>query len=154
MINARAETLAEKPSFRTSFRRRRCVVIADSFYEWRKTGAERLPMRISLRSKELIAFAGLWDIWKGPDGETIVSCAIITTEPNSLLEPIHNRMPVILPKEAEDLWLDPDIQDTEQLSRLLVPYSADRMELYQVSSLVNSPANDGPECVAPVERLI
>ena len=122
MINARAETLAEKPSFRTAFRRRRCLVLADGFYEWMKVGTSRRPMRIILRSGEPFAFAGLWESWKTPEGERLLSCTIITTGPNSLMAPIHNRMPVILSREAEPLWLDQSVQDPAALSELLAPY--------------------------------
>ena len=148
MINARSETLVEKPSFRTAFRKRRCLILADSFYEWRKEGSARQPMRIMLKDGEPFAFAGLWESWKDPAGESVLSCTIVTIGPNSLIEPIHNRMPVILPREAEPVWLDQDIQDTALLSELLVPYSGDEMEVYQVSKLVNSPGNNSPELVA------
>ncbi len=148
MINARAETLVEKPSFRTAFRIRRCLILADSFYEWRKHGSARQPMRIILENGEPFAFAGLWESWKDPAGGSVLSCTIVTTSPNSLTEPIHNRMPVILSREAEPAWLDQDIQDTTLLSKLLVPYSGDEMRAYQVSTLVNSSGNNSPELIA------
>ncbi|MCY4652406.1 MAG: SOS response-associated peptidase [Dehalococcoidia bacterium] len=154
MINARAETLAERPSFRVAFRRRRCLVVADSFYEWKRDGRKRTPMRISLESGELFGFAGLWESWKGPEGRRIQSCTIVTTEANEFLAPIHNRMPVILSRDAEPMWLDPDVQDTDALSELLASYPSDLMNAYEVSSVVNSAANDVPECIAPVVRLI
>ena len=154
MINARAETLAERPSFRVAFRRRRCLVAADSFYEWKRDGRKRTPMRISLESGELFGFAGLWESWNSPDGRRIQSCAIVTTEANELLAPIHDRMPVILSPDAEPVWLDPDVQDTDALSGLLTPYPSDLMNAYEVSSVVNSAANDAPECIAPVSRLL
>ena len=112
MINARAETLAQKPAYRSAFKRRRCLVLADGFYEWQKFGRTKTPMRITMESGEPFAFAGLWALWKDPEGNTIPSCSIITAEANDLLRPIHNRMPVILPREMEQFWLDRDVQDT------------------------------------------
>ena len=153
MINARVETVAERPSFRTSFQRRRCLVVADGFYEWEKRGSSRRPMRIVMASGEPFAFAGLWDAWRDPKGEVVRSCAIITTSANELLSPIHDRMPVILPRELESLWLDHDFRDYAALAGILTPYITDEMEAYEVSSLVNSPANDGPEMVVPVGQV-
>ncbi|MCH8109783.1 MAG: SOS response-associated peptidase [Chloroflexi bacterium] len=154
MINARAETLAEKPSFRSAFRRRRCLVLADSFYEWKKVGTGKTPTRIVLKSREPFAFAGLWESWNAPDGERVLSCAIVTTDPNSLMEPIHNRMPVILSRDAESVWLDQSIEDAAMLGSLLTPYDAEEMEAYEVSTLVNSPANNSPELIARVARML
>ena len=151
MINARAETVAERPSFRTAFQRRRCLVLADGFYEWERKGSSRRPMRIVIASGEPFAFAGLWDAWRDPKGEIVCSCAIITTSANELLSPIHDRMPVILPRKLESFWLDHDIQDPA-LARILTPYTTDEMAAYEVSFLVNSPANDGPELVVPVRE--
>ena len=153
MINARAETLAERFSFRTALQRRRCLVLADGFYEWQRRGSSRRPMRIVMASREPFAFAGLWDAWRDPKGEVVRSCAIITTSANELLRPIHDRMPVVLPRELESLWLDHDIQDYAALAGILTPYITDEMEAYEVSSLVNSPANDGPEMVVPVGQV-
>ena len=149
MINARAETLAERSSFRTVLQRRRCLVLADGFYEWQRKGSRKMPMRITMASGEPFAFAGLWDAWRDPKGEVVRSCAIITTSANELLGPIHDRMPVILPRELESLWLDHDIQDST-LAGILTPHPADDMAVYEVSSMVNSPANDGPEVVVPL----
>ena len=154
MINARAETLAERPSFRSAFRRRRCLVVADSFYEWKRDRRSRTPMRISLESGELFGFAGLWESWTSPEGHRILSCTIVTTAANEFIKPIHDRMPVILSPDAEPMWLDPDVQDTDALSELLTPYPSDLMSAYEVSSVVNSAANDVPECIAPVQRLL
>ena len=151
MINARAETAAELPSFRTAFTRRRRLVLADGFYEWRRSGNSRMPMRIVMKSGEPFAFAGLWDTWRDPEGEVVRSCTIITTEPNELLRPIHDRMPAILSRDAEPLWLDDDLQDPGLLGNLLSPYPADLMEAYRVSALVNRPSNDGPEVILPEE---
>ena len=153
MINARAETVAERPSFRTALQRRRCLVLADGFYEWKGKGSGKRPMRIVMASGEPFAFAGLWDAWRDPKGEVLRSCTIITTSANELLSPIHDRMPVILPRELESLWLDHDIRDYAALGGILTPYITDEMEAYEVSSLVNSPANDGPEMVVPVGQV-
>ncbi len=147
MINARAETIAEKPSFRNALRRRRCLVLADGFYEWQRVGKSKKPMRIVMRSGEPFAFAGLWETWRDPEGTVIPSCTIITTTPNELLKPIHNRMPVILPRDIEDFWLDESVDDPAALTSVLTPYPDDEMEVYEVSSLVNSVANKGPEVI-------
>jgi putative SOS response-associated peptidase YedK len=148
MINARAETLTERPVFRQAFQKRRCLVIADGFYEWRREGKSKVPMRIILKSGEPFGFAGLWETWKSPEGESVQSCAIITTTPNEVMEPIHNRMPVILPREAERGWLDSHLSDSATLGKLLISYAADNMEAYEVSPLVNSPKNDAPDVIA------
>ncbi|HQE92850.1 MAG TPA: SOS response-associated peptidase [Anaerolineae bacterium] len=150
LINARAETLAEKPSFRAAYLRRRCLILADGFYEWQTLPGSKVkqPMYIQLATKKPFAFAGLWELWR-PDDTPILSCTIITTEPNALLAPIHNRMPVILPPEAYNLWLDPTEQKPNVLNPLLKPYPADLMIVYPVSRLVNDPANDVPDCVVP-----
>ena len=149
MINARGETVAQKPSFRSALQRRRCLVLADGFYEWQKAGKARRPMRIVLKSREAFAFAGLWETWRNPEGETVRSCTIVTTEANQLLRPIHERMPVILPRELEEFWLDGDVTDPAALSDVLVSYPDDLLETYEVSNLVNKAANNGPELVAP-----
>lgn len=150
MINARAETLAEKPAFRAAYKRRRCLILADGFFEWRKDGAGKTPMYIHMQSGEPFAFAGLWEVWHSPDGSEIPSCTIITTEPNSLMAPIHNRMPVILARDYYPEWLDPAERPADQLQELLRPYPADRMEAYPVSTVVNNPRHDHPDCVARV----
>lgn len=150
MINARAETVDEKPSFKHSLQRKRCLVVADGFYEWKKEGTTKRPHRITLKNKELFGFAGLWDTWKSPSGD-IVSCTIITTTPNVLMASIHDRMPVILSRDSERLWLDQSIVDSGFLKSLLVPYPAEQMMAYEVSSFVNSVKNNGPECLAPLE---
>lgn len=151
MINARAETLAEKPSFRKPFERRRCLVLADGFYEWRKVDGARtkVPMRFVLKNREPFAFAGLWDVWHGPDGSELASFTIITTEANELLRPVHDRMPAILRPEDEKQWLDPSLIDPVSLTPILQPYPTAEMEGYDISTLVNSPKNDMPACVAP-----
>ena len=150
MINARAEAVAEKPAFRTALRRRRCLVLADGFYEWQKAGKARRPMRIVLKTGEPFAFAGLWEEWRNPDGVLVPSCTIITTISNELLTPIHHRMPVILSRDAEPLWLDASVGDPGLLTHLLRPYPAAAMDAYEVSPLVNSAANNNPEVLARV----
>lgn len=151
MINARAETLAEKPSFRAAYRRRRCLILADGFYEWRTEPGQRVktPMAIRLKSGTPFAFAGLWELWR-PDDTPLLTCTIITTEPNALLEPIHNRMPVVLPRDAYEAWLAPGERDPRDLQHLLTPYPAEEMVAYPVSLMVNNPANDDPGCILPV----
>ena len=151
MINARAETVAERPSYRTALQRRRCLVIADGFYEWQREGKARRPMRITLQSGEPFAFAGLWETWRDPEGERLQSCTIITTTPNELVRPIHDRMPVILPPDLEPLWLDPDVKDPAVLSNILAPYPPENMQAYEVSALVNTPSNNNPEVIRRVE---
>ena len=150
MINARAETVAEKPSFRDSLRRRRCLVLADGFYEWQRNGKEKRPMRVVMRSGEPFAFAGIWSVWKDPEGNRVPSCAIITTTANDVLKPIHERMPVVLPREAEQFWLDPSVEDPAAITDVLNPAPDDAMNAYEVSSLVNSVANNRAEVTQAV----
>ena len=151
MINARAETIAEKPSFRAAFRRRRCLIPADGFYEWKKVAGQKakVPMYIRMKSGKPFALAGLWESWHSPDGSNILSCTIITTQPNDLVKDIHNRMPVILPQESHALWLDPGEGVPSQLQELLKPYPASEMAVHPVSTLVNNPANDLAACIDP-----
>ncbi|HEV8486039.1 MAG TPA: SOS response-associated peptidase [Blastocatellia bacterium] len=151
LINARAETLAEKGAFKEALKRRRCLVVADGFYEWQKAGREKRPLLIRLKSDQPFAFAGLYEIWTPPWGETLTTCTIITTEPNELMRPIHDRMPAILPRKLESLWLDETARDPHWLLDMLAPYPAEQMEAYPVSSLVNSVKNDSPACIEPVE---
>jgi putative SOS response-associated peptidase YedK len=153
MINAVGETAAAKPAFRAAFKRRRCLVLADGFFEWRKEGKSKIPNYIFLRSHEPFAFAGLWETWKSPEGETIRSCSIVTTKPNDFIAPIHNRMPVILSQETEPLWLDPMTEETDTLTPLLTPSPAEWLDSYVVSSVVNSPKNSGRECIEPATTL-
>jgi putative SOS response-associated peptidase YedK len=145
MINARAETLTEKPSFRGLLRSRRCLVVADGFYEWRAEGKGKTPMYITLQDGQPFAFAGLWDLWKSPDGEPVQSCTIITTEPNELMASIHTRMPAILRPKAYEDWLNPQLRDEQVLTHLLKPYPAELMQARPVSKLVNNPRNEGAE---------
>lgn len=153
LINARAETLGEKPSFRGSYKYKRCLVFADGFYEWKTEAGSKtkIPHFIHLESGLPFAFAGLWDEWHAPDGSQVKTCTIITTEPNELMSKLHNRMPVILPPTAYEQWLDPTPQKPETLQNLLVPYPTNLMTAYPVSTLVNSPNNDRPECLIPVQ---
>ena len=154
MINARSETLAEKPSFRTPYKRRRCLILSDGFYEWRSEPGSKTktPIYIQLKSEKPFAFAGLWEAWSpNIDDDPLHSCTIITTSPNALMETIHRRMPVILEPDAYDWWLDPNEQTPNQLNDLLKPYPADEMMAYPVSRLVNRPSNDSPDCIAPAD---
>jgi putative SOS response-associated peptidase YedK len=151
LINARGETLAEKPSFRSAFRRRRCLILADGFFEWKQIPGSKIktPMYIHLKSGQPFAFAGLWESWNSPDGSNVLSCTIITTTPNALMEPIHNRMPVILPASAYTRWLEPGEQDPTTLQALIQPYSPEAMSAYPVSTLVNRPENDVAAVIQP-----
>lgn len=149
-INAKAETVAEKPSFRAAFRKHRCLVVATGFYEWQMQGKTKQPMWIGSKSRQPFGFAGLWEQWQPPEGGVIESCTILTTEPNDLMRPIHNRMPVILSAETYPQWLDPTIQDVESLKALLCPYPSEELTAYPVSTLVNNPRHDVPECLEPV----
>jgi putative SOS response-associated peptidase YedK len=149
MINARAETLAEKPAFRTALRRRRCLVPADGFYEWKKDpdGKTKTPMHVRMKDAGVFAFAGLWDVWRSPDGSVLPSCTLITTEPNELMKDIHDRMPVIIKREDYQRWLDANERDPADLTELLKPYPASEMEARPVSKTVNNPKNDSPACI-------
>ena len=153
MINARTETLAEKPSFRAALTRRRCLIPADGFYEWQAAPdgkkAGRTPMHIRLKDDGLFAFAGLWEEWRAPDGSPLRSCTIITTTPNAVAAPIHDRMPAILRPEDESLWLDHSQTNASDLLSLLAPYPSEAMEAYAVSRQVNAPTVDDPACIAP-----
>ncbi|MEW6125943.1 MAG: SOS response-associated peptidase [Acidobacteriota bacterium] len=150
MINARAETIIEKPSFKTPFKNSRCLIVADGFYEWKKTGKEKIPFYIHLKSDEPFAFAGLFDHWETPEGQVLTTCTIITTEANDLMRDLHERMPVILPREQHELWLDASVKNQNVLLEMLQPFSADLMEAYEVSRLVNSPRNNSPACIKRV----
>jgi len=149
-INAKAETVDTKPAFREAFKRRRCIIPADSFYEWRKEGNSKQPMRIVPQDGGLFSLAGLWDSWTAPDGRKVNSCTIITTIPNELMAGIHNRMPVILEREAETTWLDRSAQDGATLKELMRPYPAEELRAYPVSAKVGNVRNDGPELIEEV----
>lgn len=147
LINARAETVSEKPSFRSAFRHRRCLVVADGFYEWQRQEGKKQPFYFRLQDKKAFGFAGLREHWQAPDGEVIESCTILTTAANELMHSIHDRMPVILDPKEYDLWLDPTVQKIEPLQQLLRPYQSEAMMSYPVSTLVNKPTNNSPECI-------
>jgi len=153
MINARAETVAQKNSFKGPLRRRRCLIPSSGFYEWEKSGRARLPWRFFLKGERPFGLAGLWDVWRPATGEPVTSFTIITTTANELIGRIHDRMPVILRPEAEAAWLDPAQDDPARLLPLLAPLPAEDMDAYRVSTLVNSPAHDSPEVIAPLEDL-
>lgn len=150
MINARDETLREKPAFRRLLERKRCLIPADGFYEWKKTGNKKQPMRITMRDGQPFAFAGLFDTWIAPDGQRLHTCTIITTRPNEVVAEIHDRMPVILRRQDESIWLDRDRTDVDLLQSLLAPYDAGGMRAYPVSNLVGNAKNDLPECIAEI----
>jgi putative SOS response-associated peptidase YedK len=154
MINARAETVAEKPAYKNSFKRKRCLIPADGFYEWRREQGQKLkiPMRFCLSGMESFAFAGLWDSWKKPDGEELETYTIITTAANELLGKFHLRMPVILDQENEDVWLNSETEDPKILLPFLKAYPAGKMLSYDVSTIVNSARNDTPECIECLEK--
>ncbi len=151
LINARGETIAEKPSFRGSFKHKRCLILADGFYEWKTSPVKKnkTPYFIHMKDRSVFTFAGLWDAWESPDGSSIRTCTIITTEPNELMATLHNRMPVILHPRDHAKWLDTSHQTPENLLTLIKPYPADVMSAYPVSTLVNKPENDSPELVVP-----
>lgn len=151
LINARADTVATKPSFRSAFKRKRCLIPADGFYEWKAIPGQKIkqPYLISVRDVTAFAFAGLWEHWTGPDGTRLDSCTIITTDANELMQQVHNRMPVILDPGDYDRWLERDQQDATALNGLLKQFPAQRMQMVPVSTLVNSPRNEKAECVEP-----
>lgn len=151
MINARGETVAEKPSFRAAFKRRRCLILADGFYEWKKEGGEKQPYYVTKTDEQPFCMAGLWETWKNKEtDETVESCTIITTSANDFMSPLHDRMPVILERENHPLWLDSEFEDRNHLESLLQPFSdEDGLQKRPVNKIVNRPVNDLPECIAP-----
>jgi len=149
MINARAETVGAKPAFKRLLQSRRCWVLADGFYEWKREGARKQPMHIRLRGARPFVFAGLWDEWRAPEGQRVRTCTIITTQANPLLASIHDRMPVILPEYAAETWLTPGLLPAEELMPLLVPYPPEQMEAFPISPRVNSPHNEGEDLINP-----
>lgn len=151
MINARSETVAEKPAFRGPIRYHRCLIPANGFYEWAHQGKEKTPYFIHRKDLEPIAFAGIWDVWKGPEG-SVESCSILTTDANSLVAKIHDRMPVILSSSEFDTWLDREMTDIEKLKIFFSPYPSDMLDAFPVSDEVNNPQNDSPECCWSVNR--
>lgn len=152
MINARSETVDFKPAFRTALKHRRCIIPANGFYEWREVGSKKHPLYVKLRDESPMMFAGLWAYWKSPEYEVIESCTILTTTTNELIKPLHDRMPVILEPKDIDLWLEPNVTDPEQLKPLFKPYPSELMEMYPVSDLVNSPRNDTPDLINPLQE--
>ena len=150
MINARAETVAEKPTFRSAFRDRRCLILADGFYEWHRSGAVKAPMYIHDVSGRPWGFAGIYESWNIPEGDEVTTCAIITTEANEVMSKVHHRMPVIIRPEDRKIWLDPAVKDPEELLPLMRPYEGDLMEVLPVSDAVNSPRNDSPDLIRPL----
>jgi putative SOS response-associated peptidase YedK len=153
MINARSETAATKPAFRDPLNNRRCLIPADGFYEWQRSGKAKQPYCFEVNGGELFAFAGLWDRWKDPSGQWVKSCSILTTTPNAVTSSVHDRMPVILDPDGYDLWLDPGMMNVEAASDLLKPYDALKMRSYPVSPRVNHVANDDAECSTPVQLI-
>jgi putative SOS response-associated peptidase YedK len=153
LINARADTVATKPSFRSAFKRKRCLIPVDGFYEWKAVPGQKTkqPYLIGVRDVPVFAFAGLWEQWTDPDGKRLDSCTIITTDANELMQQVHNRMPVILDPADNGRWLDHDQHDANALTSLLKQFPAEKMQLTPVSTLVNSPRNESPKCVEPVE---
>ena len=149
-INARAETVATAPSFREAFKSRRCLVPASGFFEWKQTGSGKIPYFIQLKDTDLFAFAGLYERWKDAEGRELRTYTVITTTPNALMQPIHNRMPVILHREDEAAWLEKEVKDPASLLSLLKPFPAELMEAYPVSKAVNYPGNDGEDLIRPV----
>jgi len=147
LINARAETIAEKPSFRTSIKKKRCLILADCFYEWKKEGKVKQPFCVRMKSKEPFAFAGIWDCWE-KGGNQLNTCSIITCAPNKAMSAVHHRMPVILPKEQEQAWLE-DLPVTE-VQDILKPFQGNKLDIFKISTLVNSPANNSAEILKPV----
>ncbi|HKC66307.1 MAG TPA: SOS response-associated peptidase [Pyrinomonadaceae bacterium] len=147
LINARSETVTEKPSFREAFKRRRVIIPADGVYEWRRTGKGKEPYFFRMRDDRMFGFAGVWDRWRNEEGETVESCAILTTEANEIFRTVHDRMPVILHPESYDEWLSDDPRGVESLKDLLRPYPSSEMIAYPVSSRVNSPHSQGEELI-------
>lgn len=150
-INARSETVAKSPAFRAAYRHRRCLIPADGFYEWKELKKGKLPYLVRMANEKPFAFAGLWEHWEDPEGTVIESGTILTTVPNDLLRPLHDRMPVILPEENYQLWLDTSMKETRRIQDLLRPYPSEEMEIYPVSTRVNKPANDNPECITRID---
>lgn len=150
LINARAETAHEKPAFRAAFKRRRCIIPADGFYEWQKTSDGKIPHFIHLKGQPVFGFAGLWEIWNSPEGDELRTCTILTTDANETVSKLHNRMPVILHPDDYAEWLQPDEVKVDSLLHLMRPYESEAMALYEVSTMVNRPTVDTPELIQPV----
>jgi len=153
LINARAESVAEKPAFRAAFKYRRCLIPADGFYEWKKTGKRKQPYFVGMADGHLFAFGGLWEHWESPEGEVIESCTILTTESNELVQELHDRIPLVVEPKDYELWLDPDMKDSTRLKPLLRPYPGDAMSKFPVSERVNRATYDAADCLEPVEEV-
>ena len=151
MINARSETIIEKPAYREPFKHRRCLIAADGFYEWKKEGKTKQPFSFGMKDDSIFAMAAIWERWKDPKGEVLETCSILTTSPNALLEDVHDRMPVIVRPEDYDLWLDPGLKKPEALMDIFKPFDAKLMRRYAVSTRVNAVKYDDPECAASIE---
>jgi putative SOS response-associated peptidase YedK len=149
LVNARCETVADKPAFRNAYRHRRCLVPADGFYEWQKTGIGKVPHRFTLKTGELFAFAGLWETWRKPDGSPVRTVSLMTTTPNAVVAPVHDRMPVILQRDLEAAWLDHSTP-VEKLATMLVPFPADQMKAAAVSNAVSNARIDSADLIQPV----
>jgi putative SOS response-associated peptidase YedK len=150
LINARSETVTEKPSFREAFMKRRCIIPADGFYEWQRTGGKKQPYFFRMQDQHPFGFAGLWEKWKAIDGQVLETCIILTTEANEVLQPVHDRMPVILHSDDYDLWLDDDTRKLDLIMELLCPYPSSEMISYPVSTQVNNTSNFGADLIAPL----
>ncbi|MBM4326790.1 MAG: SOS response-associated peptidase [Deltaproteobacteria bacterium] len=152
LINAKSETVAEKPAFRAAFKHKRCLIPADGFYEWKRREGKKTkqPHFIRMKNGEPFALAGLWENWESPEGKIIESCVILTTNSNNLIQSLHDRMPVIVLPQDYELWLNTAITDTENLKRLFTPHPQEAMEAYEVSVFVNGPSNEDPECIEPI----
>lgn len=151
MINARSETVATRPAFRDALRLRRCLVPADGFYEWKRSGKAKLPYCFEVNDGELFAFAGIWDCWRDRNGTAVETCSILTTTANLVTRSVHDRMPVILDRSSFELWLDPEMRDVARASKLLKPYSGRPMNCYPVSSRVNNVIHDDEDCARPAD---
>jgi putative SOS response-associated peptidase YedK len=151
MINARSETAGTRPAFRDALKSRRCLIPADGFYEWQRVGKTKQPYCFGVGKAEMFAFAGIWDRWKDPSGNWVKTCSILTTTPNAVTSPVHDRMPVILGQDSYDLWLDPGMNDVDTATELLRPYGAQFMRRYPISTRINHVTNDDEECSALVE---
>jgi putative SOS response-associated peptidase YedK len=151
LINARAESILEKPAFKEAFRKRRCLIPADGFYEWKRAGSTKQPYHFGRADGDVFAFAGVWDRWQSPEGKWIESCSILTTDANALLNEVHDRMPVIVPREQYALWLDPDVEESPDLKEVMRPFDSRQMKGYPVSKTVNSPNNETSACAEEIQ---
>jgi len=149
-INAKAETISSKPMFKQAFKTQRCVILADGYYEWKKENKNKIPHRFTIKDQKVLPLAGLWNTFTKQDNKKVHTCTIITTTPNDSTKQIHDRMPVILTRENEKLWLDPKVKDEKLLTSLLIPYYNENMSFYKVSTIVNNPRNNDKNCIIPI----